>query len=143
MEPKDPQYRERVAGIVAGARFMQALGVELVDVGPGWCATRLPVRQDHWQQDAYVHAGVQGSIADHTAGCAAFSLVAADEIILTVEYKVNLLRPAVGEMLFCRADVLRPGRTLMVAESTVHAGPDRAAPMVSKATVTMAVTAAR
>lgn len=143
MEPKDPAYRERVAGIMHGARFIRTLGMELVDVGPGWCTSRLAVEPWHWQHDEYVHAGVQGTMADHTGGCAGFSLIDADEMILTVEYKLNLLRPAVSEALFCRAEVLRPGRTLMVVESTVYGGPDADARAVSKALLTLAVTPAR
>ena len=141
MEVRNPAYRERVAAIVNDAEFTRWLGLELVDTGPGWCETRLPLARHHCQQDGYVHAGVQATVADHTAGCAAFTLVDAEQIVLTVEFKLNLLRPAQGRLLSCRSEVLRGGRTLIVAESWIRTGEDRdTAKLCAKATVTLAVT---
>ncbi len=140
MEVHNPLYRERVAGIIQDADFIQLLGLTLVDTGPGWCDTRLVLAPHHRQQDGYVHAGVQATIADHTAGCAAFTLVAADQIVLTVEFKLNLLRPALGHELTCHAEVLRPGRSLIVAESWLRAHDgDGGDTLCAKATVTLAV----
>ncbi len=143
MQPKDPDYRERVRQIVEGAHFIRELGLELDEVGPGWCATRLRVEPRHWQQDAYIHAGVQATVADHTAGSAGFSLIARDEMILTVEFKVTLLGRPAGSTLSCRADVIRAGRTLVVAESSVYAGEPGAERLCAKAMVTLAVTGVR
>ena len=94
MHPKDPNYRGRVQHIFETAAFIQHLGVEMIDCAPGQCETRLKIRPEHMQQDEYVHAGVVATLADHTAGAAAYTLIATEEIILTVEYKVHLLRPA-------------------------------------------------
>ncbi|GAB5602508.1 PaaI family thioesterase [Thermus sp. FJN-A] len=116
------------------APFVNHLGVRLVEAGEGWCLTEMPVGPVHLQQDGFVHAGVQATLADHTAGAAATTLVALGEAVLTVEFKLNLLRPAQGERLRCRAQVLRGGRTLSVVESEVHT--DR---LVAKATVTLAI----
>ncbi|MCC5812991.1 MAG: PaaI family thioesterase [Ectothiorhodospiraceae bacterium] len=138
MQPRNPDYRSRVAAILGNANFIRELGLTFRDCGPGWCETLLPVEQRHWQQDAYVHAGVQGTIADHTAGCAAATLIGADELILTIEFKLNLLRPAVGELLRCRAEVLRPGRSVVVAESWVYARQGETEKLCAKATVTLA-----
>lgn len=142
MEARNPRYRERVSGIIEGADFIRMLGLELVDTGPGWCETRLALATHHRQQDGYVHAGVQATIADHTAGCAGFTLIDADRIVLTAEFKLNLLRPASGERLRCRAEVLRPGRSLIVAESWLWATDSTATDVLcAKATVTLAVVA--
>lgn len=86
-----------------------------------------------------MHAGVQATVADHTAGCAGLTLLAAEELILSVEFKINLLRPAQGSSLRCRAEVLKPGRTLVVAESSVYAGGPQEEVLTAKATVTLAV----
>jgi len=58
-----------------------------------------------------------------------------------VEFKINLLRPAKGESLRCRAKVLKPGKTISVAESEVYAVADGKETLVSKATITLAVLA--
>ena len=65
-------------------------------------------------------------------------LISADEQILSVEFKLNLLRPARSEQLQCRATVLRAGRTISVVEAEVHAGDSPREMLVSKATVTLA-----
>ncbi len=136
---RNPDYERAVREIFARAAFIEDLGIELRAVGPGWCETLLPLAPRHLQQDRFVHAGVQATLADHTAGGAGMSLVAPGETVLSVEFKVNFLRRAAGDSLLCRATVIKPGRTLIVAESEVHArGPGRPS-LVSKATVTLAV----
>ncbi|MBP8000122.1 MAG: PaaI family thioesterase [Chloroflexi bacterium] len=136
---KNPDYKQTVQAIFRQAPFIQHLGIELTDIGPGWCETTLVVRTEHLQQDGFIHAGVQATLADHTAGAAAGSLIAPGEIVLTAEFKINLLRPAIGEHLRGRADVLRAGKTLTVVESSVYAKTQEGEKLVSKATVTLAV----
>ncbi len=136
---KNPDYQARVAQIFAAAQFIQDVGYRLRDCGPGWCETELTVQPRHWQQDGFVHAGVQATMADHTAGAAAGTLMGADELVLTVEFKINLLRTAVADHLFCRADVLRPGQQLTVVESSVYAVTAAQHRLVSKAIVTLTI----
>lgn len=139
MKPKDPNFRAAIEQIFGRAAFIQEVGIKLVDVGPGWCETVLAVQPKHRQQDGVVHAGVMATLADHTAGAAADSLSAEDEIILTAEFKINFLRPARADSLRCRSQVLKAGRTLTVAESDVFADTPEAAHLVAKAIVTLAV----
>lgn len=139
VQARNPDYAHAVRELFSRAAFVDDLGVELRAVGPGWCESALPVRQRHLQQDQLVHAGVQATLADHTAGGAAVSLASPGQTVLSVEFKINFLRPAAGELLLCRACVIKPGRTLMVAESEVHARRGALASLVSKATVTLAV----
>jgi uncharacterized protein (TIGR00369 family) len=82
---------------------------------------------------------VQATIADHTAGGAAGTLAAEGDLVLSVEFKINFLRPALGERLRCRSTVLRHGKTLTVAESEVYAQRDRNEKLVAKAMVTLAL----
>ncbi len=138
MITQNPRYRESVRRIFEKARFTEDLGLELTEMGPGWCESSLSVAPRHLQQDGYVHAGVQATIADHTAGGAAGTLLREDQIVLTVEFKINLLRPAVGDLLRCRATVLRQGRSLLVAESEVFASSGSEEKLVAKATATLA-----
>lgn len=138
METRNPHYREQVRGIFDMAPFVVDLGLVLTDLGPGWCDSVLEVAPRHLQQDGYVHAGVQATMADHTAGGAAGTLIRSDEMVLTAEFKINLLRPAMGDRLRCRATVLKPGKTLIVAESEVYAAREGQEKLVAKATVTLA-----
>jgi uncharacterized protein (TIGR00369 family) len=137
MKPQNPNYRDQTRALFDEAPFIVDLGLALVDFGPGWCETAIAVAPKHLQQDGYVHAGVQATMADHSAGAAAGTLIRGNEMVLTAEFKIHLLRPAVGERLRCRATVLKPGKTLIVAESEVfaiHAGREK---LVAKATVTL------
>ncbi len=141
MEPRNPDYAQEVAALFRKAAFVNDLGIELVSVAPGRVETRLTVRPRHLQQDEVVHMGVQATLADHTAGAAGGSLIAADQMILTTGFNLNLLQVAIGEELRCRAQVLRAGRTLSVVESEVYAVARGKEKLVSKATVTLAVLA--
>lgn len=136
-KPRNPDYRAEVQKIFLSAPFVAELGIELVDVGPGWCESRLAVERYHQQQNGVVHAGVLASLADHTAGAAAGSLMDAGQVVLSVEFKINLLRPAQGDALRCRAQVLKAGRTLSVVESQISAQSGDESVLISTATVTL------
>lgn len=139
MNPPNPAGAEIVAAIFGRAAFIRDLGIELVGHGPGWCETRLAVQPRHRQQDSFVHAGVLATMADHTAGAAAGTLAARGQLVLTVEFKINLLRPAIGDNVRCRSQLLKPGRNLSVAESEVFAQSAGTEKLVAKATVTLAL----
>lgn len=134
---------EELERLFAAIPFVSALGIRLVGIDAGRCETTLDVEPRHRQQDGFVHAGVQATMADHTAGAAAATVVEPDQGILTIEFKINLLRAAKGDRLDCRAQVLKAGSRLIVVESEVFCDIDGAATLVSKATASMAVVAGR
>lgn len=126
------------------APFMAHLGVELVDLGPGWCESRLALQDWHLQQTGVAHAGVVATLADHTAGAAASTGLPPGQHVVTAEYKINLLRGARGERLTCRAEVLKHGQALVVVESEVYAeSSGRPRVLVAKLNATMAVVTAK
>lgn len=139
MHAHDPNYREVVEEAFREAAFLTDLGIRLVDCGPGWCESTLPLEPRHRQHTGLVHAGVQATIADHTAGTAAMTLIPAHEYVLTVEFKIHLLRPGKGDALRCRAQVLKPGKAFHVVEAEVYALEGDKTTLVSKLTGTMAV----
>lgn len=134
-------FEQRVQKLFKAANFIQDLGIEMVLCEPGICKTELILAPKHLQQDGFVHAGVQATIADHTAGAAGCSIISDDQIVLSVEFKINLLRPAKGKQLFCEAEVLKPGKTLIIVESSVWTGENENKKMTAKSTVTLAVVA--
>lgn len=113
----DPQFEQRVRGSFARQPFMGFLGATLEAVAPGVCEIHLVPRQELTQQHGFVHGGVLASLVDTAAGYAAFSLMPADAAPLTVEYKLNILRPGGGERLVTRAHVIKPGRSLSVVQA--------------------------
>ncbi|HYY55872.1 MAG TPA: PaaI family thioesterase [Pyrinomonadaceae bacterium] len=139
METLNPDFRRKVQEIFDRAAFIKDVGIKVSEIGPGWCETTLDVLPRHLQQDQFIHAGVQATIADHTAGGAAGSVVREDQIVLSVEFKINFLRPAKGSALRCKASVLKAGKTLIVAEAEVFTRDDAREKLTAKATVTLAV----
>jgi uncharacterized protein (TIGR00369 family) len=139
-ESREP-ISEEVRRIFDQAPFVADLGIVLERIAPGECETSLRLERRHLQQDGFAHAGVQATLADHTAGAAAATLIGPSEFVLTVEFKINLLRPAHGERLRCRATVLKPGSRIDVVESEVWTEDGGESKLVAKAMVTLAVLA--
>jgi len=131
--PRDPDFAARVHASFGRQPFMTLLGARLVAVGPGTVDIELPIRRELEQQHGYAHAGAAWSIADSAAGFASQSLMAAEEGVLTVELKINLLAPAKGERLVARGRVERAGRRLTVARADVYALADGAETHVAMA----------
>jgi uncharacterized protein (TIGR00369 family) len=134
----EPAVLDEIQRIFRAARFISDLGIELESVGDGECVTTLAIEDRHLQQDGYVHAGVHATIADHTAGVAAATMLRKHQLVLSVEFKINLLRAAKGERLVCRAEVLKPGKRFSVVESEVSCVDGGNERLVSKMTATIA-----
>ena len=77
-------------------------------VEPGYVEIALPYRDDLTQQKGYVHGGILGMIADTACGYAAFSLMPADGSLVTVEYKINILKPG-ARLAGRQGQVVKPG----------------------------------
>ena len=117
--------------------FIADCGFEAVHYERGRLESRLKVMNRHRQQDNYIHAGVIATMADHTAGYAAFSLVSDEYRILTIEFKINFLEPAHGHTLVCRSRILREGGQILVGESEVFDQRTGEEVLVAKAMVTL------
>ncbi len=100
---------------------MAWIGATLTQLGPGTCEITLPHKPELTQQHGYIHGGIIGTIGDSAAGYAAYTLMAHDASVLTVEYKMNILAPGDGETLIARGEVIRAGRSLVVARADVYA----------------------
>jgi uncharacterized protein (TIGR00369 family) len=119
--PLNPDFEARVRASFARQAAMTLIGARMVTVEPGRCVIELPTREDLTQQHGFVHGGVVGMIGDSAGGYAGFTLMPADASVLTVEYKINMLAPAAGELLIATGEVLKPGRTLSIVRAEVVA----------------------
>ena len=122
---------EQISAVFDKAPFIAELGIRLVSVGEGWVETEMSLEQRFRQQHGYAHAGVVSTIADHTAGAAASTVIGPEQSVLTADYTIHLLRPAGGEVLRSRGEVTKGGRSLIVAHSDVWAGDAHCARYVS------------
>ena len=107
------------------------------DIRRGYFESKVTIEDQHRQQDGFIHAGVMATMADHTAGYAAFTTVGEEFQILTIEFKVNFLKPAHGEALVCRSNVIRGGNTIIISESEVFDIRKGEETLVAKAMVTL------
>jgi uncharacterized protein (TIGR00369 family) len=117
----DPDFESRVRTSFAAQKLMQTLRAELAKVAPGEVEIEIPFSEELTQQNGFIHAGIITTIADSACGYAAYTLMAADSSVLSVEFKVNLLSPAIGEKFSARAEVIKPGRTLTICRADVFA----------------------
>jgi len=120
-EPRDPDFKTRITRSFADQAIMQTIGASLLEVRPGQVEIGLPFDRRLTQQDQFIHAGVSSTIMDSACGYAAFSLMPAKARVLTIEFKINLLAPAAGERFRAVGKVLKPGRSVFVAEAELYA----------------------
>ncbi len=114
------QIEARVRKSFARQGFMKKLGVEFRTIGEGRCELAVAFDPSMTQQHGFFHAGVTATIADNAAGYAAYSVMPENSTVLTTEFKMNMLAPARGDELIARAEVIKPGRTLVVVRSDVY-----------------------
>jgi uncharacterized protein (TIGR00369 family) len=119
MKPTNPSFVADVTHSFSRQPIMNLLGARLALIEPGVVEITLPYRADLTQQHGYLHAGVITIIADSACGYAAFTLMPPGSKVLSVEFKVNLLRPAQGTTFVARAKVIKAGRTLTVVRANV------------------------
>src|SRR5438477_9230656 len=105
-KPLDPNFEQRVKESFLRQEFMSYIGAILYAVKPGYCEIHLPYKKELSQQHGFFHGGIVGTIADNVGGYAAFSLMPATASVLTVEYKLNLLAPADGDLLIGQGEVI-------------------------------------
>ena len=98
---------------------MKLIGAELGLIEPGVVEINLAYRSDLVQQHGYIHAGIITTIVDSACGYAAFTLMPAGSEVLSVEFKVNFVRPARGLRFVARGEVIKAGRTLTIARGDV------------------------
>lgn len=121
LEPRNPQYAQRVHESFALQGIMQTLGARLGLVAPGSVDIALDWAPGLTQQHGFLHAGVVSAALDSACGYAAFTLMPADAEVPTIEFKINLLAPARGECFRMEGRVLKPGRTVTVCEGRAYA----------------------
>jgi uncharacterized protein (TIGR00369 family) len=120
-EPADAAYAQRVRASFGRQAAMATIGATLTEVEPGRVVIELPWQQALTQQHGFLHAGMVATALDSACGYAGFSLMAADAAVLTIEFKINLLAPAQGERFRMEGLVVKPGRTITVAEGRAYA----------------------
>lgn len=117
--PRNPDFRDFVRAYVAAQRYLTWLGVELAQVEPGQATYRVVFRPELGQQSGFFHGGVIGGLAEAVMGAAAATLAPVGHDVVGASYTLNLMAPAVGAVLVASAQVIKPGRRLIVCRADV------------------------
>ena len=119
-EPQSKNFKENIIESFKKQSFLSFIGAKLVDINPGRIEIEIYNNKNLHQQRGFFHGGVTTTIADVSMGYAALSLSKDNSEVLTTEFKINLLRPAVGEKLIARAEVIKYGKLLKICQSSVY-----------------------
>lgn len=103
--------------VLASQPFSALIGAELVAFEEGHAEIRIPIRDDLKQQHGFVHGGVVSYAADNALTFAGGSVLGAG--VVTAEFKINYLRPAMGDWLIARAQVIHAGKNQAVCRCDV------------------------
>jgi uncharacterized protein (TIGR00369 family) len=107
----------RIRQSIAAQGFMSHVGAELCELTRGSCTLAVDRRPELLQQHGLFHGGVTAFLVDNATTIAAAT--SRGQPALTAEYKLNLLSPATGERLICRARVIKAGRQVAVVAADV------------------------
>jgi uncharacterized protein (TIGR00369 family) len=113
--------QERIATSFASQGLMVTLGAHLVSVADGEVQIALPFSKQLSQQHGYMHAGAITSVVDSACGYAALTKAPPGCEVVTAEFKINFLRPAIGEQFLAIGKVQSLGKLLTVCTGEVRA----------------------
>lgn len=119
--PPDPQFEHRVRESFVRQGLINTLDGKITHIGPGELHIEAPFDERFTQQDDFLHAGIVTTLMDSACGYAAYTLMPANSRVLTVEFKVNFLKPAQGDRFRAEGHVIKPGKTLTVCEGKLFA----------------------
>ena len=131
------EIEERVRASFQRQALMSLIGARLVAVDRGVVDIELDFRNDLTQQGGVLHAGAVTSILDSACGYAALTMMPDGAEVVSVEFKVNLMRPASGDSFVAEGRVLKAGRTLSVVRGDAHASTAQGRVLVATMLATM------
>lgn len=102
--------------------FSQLLTAELVSIEPGKAELAVPLRDEYKQQHGFAHGGVLSYLADNSLTFAGGSMLGGNAV--TSEFKINYLRPALGDRLIARARTVNAGKQQAVCQCEIFAAGD-------------------
>jgi uncharacterized protein (TIGR00369 family) len=121
IKPKNPNFEQRVIDSFNRQTVMKTVGASIMKVSAGEVSIQFPFDPGLTQQHGFIHAGIVSTVLDSACGYAAFSLMAENAAVLTIEFKINLLSPAKGEWFEAIGQVKKPGRNITVTEGELYA----------------------
>jgi uncharacterized protein (TIGR00369 family) len=104
-------------GVLATQPFSVLLGAELHALSPGHCELHVPIKDSLKQHHGFVHGGVVSYVADNALTYAGGTAMQVP--VVTSEFKINYVRPVIGERLIARAKTVHQGKNQSVCQCDV------------------------
>lgn len=118
MQEMKPEYTlETARSRLTSQPFSVLLNAELVSVDVGRCELRVPISDQLKQQHGFLHGGVVSYAADNALTIAGYSALRV--AVVTSEFKINYVRPAVGDFIIAQAHCVHAGKTQAVCRCDV------------------------
>lgn len=133
--PKTQLTREMMEQAIALSPYTNWIGTRLLDFEPGHVKIAIAMRKEMTQHHGFAHGAIVGYLADTVCSWAAASMVGD---VVTAEYKLNLLAPAIGEELTAVGEVIKAGGRQVVTRADVFAVKDGQERIVATALATIA-----
>ena len=108
--------------VLASQPFSILLGAELLQFSEGYAELKIPIKAELKQAHGFVHGGVISYAADNALTYAGGSALGAG--VVTSEFKINYVRPAVGDFIVARATVVHAGKNQAVCRCDVYISND-------------------
>lgn len=100
---------------------MHTFGAKLVHVAEGEVDIEFPFNKNFCQQAGFMHAGIITTVVDTACGFAALTMMPENSDVVTVEFKINFMSPAIGDRFIGKGRIVRAGKTLTVTQGDVYA----------------------
>lgn len=116
---------------------MTTIGAEIKSITAGQLEIHFGFKPTLTQQNGFLHAGAVTSVMDSACGYAAMTVAPENHDVLSVEFKVNLLAPAAGELFIVRSAVKRAGKTLTIVTADAFVVKDNGEKLIATMLATM------
>lgn len=101
--------------------FYRYIGFKILEFHEGSFKATFPYKKELCRIGGGIHGGVIMTVIDHVAGMAALSINEGSDQV-TVELKVNFIKPLVKEPFIAEGRVIRGGKRIIIAEGRIYDG---------------------
>ncbi len=123
-QPRHNGYEASVRDSFSRGAILHVLETEMIRCEPGYIELHQPITPVTLQHHGYVHGGVISTLMDIVGGHAAQTLMDAVDSVLTIEFKINMLAPGMGDHLRAEGHVIRPGKRITACRMDLYASKD-------------------
>lgn len=117
--PKNPDFKNTILNKLNKQYFMHHIGFQMTKIEAGEVWGSLEIKEEHLQQNGFLHGGVTATVADLVMGFAAFSLAEKHQGTVTSDLKIAYLRPGIGNKIIAKGYVIKAGNLLYFCEADI------------------------